>query len=187
MENTEAAIATAPLVSGGLCNAPLPAGDTSWQGKVVLCQRGAQPFVAKAGNVFLGGGVAAIVYNNVAGDLNGTLGDDLSVIPPIPVVGVTQASGEDMLASHLGQATTVDSRLPLSYQGYALNSGTSMATPHVAGVAALVWSANPSWTNHQVRGALNATARDLGSAGYDTSFGWGLVQAQDALGELQGQ
>lgn len=187
MENTEAAIATAPLVSGGLCNAPLPAGDTSWQGKVVLCQRGAQPFVAKAGNVFLGGGVAAIVYNNVAGDLNGTLGDDLSVIPPIPVVGVTQASGEDMLASHLGQATTVDSRLPLNYQGYGLNSGTSMATPHVAGVAALIWSANPSWTNNQVRGALNATARDLGSAGYDTSFGWGLVQAQDALEELQGQ
>lgn len=185
MENTEAAIATAPLVSGGLCNAPLPAGDTSWQGKVVLCQRGAAPFVTKAGNVFLGGGVAAVIYNNVAGDLNGTLGGDLSIIPPIPVVGITQASGEDLLASHIGHVTTVDSRLPLNYHGYASNNGTSMATPHVSGVAALIWSANPSWSNHQVRAALNTTARDLGASGYDTSFGWGLVQAQDALNELR--
>ena len=62
-----------------------------------------------------------------------------------------------------------------------------MATPHVSGVAALVWSANPSWTNSQVRAALNVTARDLGASGYDSSFGWGLVQAQDALGELRGE
>jgi serine protease len=32
---------------------------------------------------------------------------------------------------------------------------------------------------------MNVTARDLGASGYDTSFGWGLVQAQDALDELQ--
>lgn len=186
MENTHAGIATAPLVSGGTCNTPLAAGDTSWAGKVVLCQRGAQSFVLKAGNVAAGGGVAAVIYNNVAGDLNGTLGDDLSIIPAIPVVGATQATGEDMLASHLGASTIVDSRLPLNYQGYAFLNGTSMATPHVAGVAALVWSANPSWTNAQIRQALNVTAADLGARGYDTSFGWGLVQAKDALEELQG-
>jgi subtilisin family serine protease len=187
MQNTEVAIATAPLVSGGLCNTPLPAGDTSWQGKVVLCQRGSATFLTKSQNVFMGGGVAAVVYNNTTGDLNGTLGDDVSVIPPIPVVGVTQASGEDMLATHLGQSTTVDTRLPLNYQGYALLSGTSMSTPHVSGVAALVWSANPLWTNAQIRQALDASARDLGAKGYDTSYGWGLVQAQDALNALQGQ
>ena len=39
-----------------------------------------------------------------------------SIIPPIPVVGVTQASGEDLLASHIGNATTVDTRLPLNFQ-----------------------------------------------------------------------
>ena len=60
-----------------------------------------------------------------------------------------------------------------------------MATPHVAGVAALIWSANPSWTNYQIREALDATAQDLGAPGYDTSFGWGLVQAKAALDELQ--
>jgi subtilisin family serine protease len=75
--------------------------------------------------------------------------------------------------------------LPLNYNGYALLSGTSMATPHVSGVAALIWSANPSWTNQQIRAALDVTAQDLGAPGYDTSFGWGLVQAKAALDELQ--
>lgn len=40
-----------------------------------------------------------------------------------------------------------------------------MATPHVSAVAALVWSANPSWTNTQIRQALSATAQDAGAAG----------------------
>lgn len=186
MTNSFVGGASAPLVDGGLCNTPLPAGDTSWQGRVVLCQRGAATFVVKASNVFAGGGVAAVIYNNVAGPLNGTLGTDLSIIPPIPVVGVSQADGV-ALQAHQGQTTTVDTRLPLNFNAYAFNNGTSMATPHVAGVAALVWSANPSWTNHQIREALDVTAQDLGTPGYDTSFGWGLVQAKAALEELQGQ
>jgi subtilisin family serine protease len=187
MTNSFVGTATAALVDGGLCNTPLPANDPSWQGKVVLCQRGAAAFLVKAQNVAAGGGVAAVIYNNVAGDLNGTLGDDLTVIPAIPVVGVTQASGADMKANRLNQSTTVNTRLPLDYNGYAFLSGTSMATPHVAGVAALIWSANPSWSNRQVRAALDATAQDLGAPGYDTSFGWGLVQAKAALDELRGE
>lgn len=185
MANSHVGIATAPLVDGGTCNTPLPAGDTSWSGQVVLCQRGAATFLAKVQNVAAGGGVAAVIYNNIPGDLNGTLGNDLSVIPAIPAVGISQASGLSLLANHIGDATTVDTRLPLNFQGYAFNNGTSMATPHVAGVAALIWSANPSWTNHEVRAAMDATARDLGASGYDTSYGFGLVQAKDALDELQ--
>lgn len=186
MANSFVGVVTAALVSGGLCNTALPPGDTSWSGKVVLCQRGAASFLLKSQNVASGGGVAAVIYNNQPGDLNGTLGNDLSVIPHIPVVGVTQASGQALLATHIGDATTVDSRLPLNYNGYAFLSGTSMATPHVSGVAALVWSANPFWTNQQIRAALEVTAEDLGAPGYDTSFGWGLVQAKAALDELQG-
>jgi subtilisin family serine protease len=64
---------------------------------------------------------------------------------------------------------------------WALFSGTSMATPHVAGVAALVWSASPSLTNLDVEEALLETATDLGAAGYDTTFGHGLVDAQAAV------
>lgn len=60
-------------------------------------------------------------------------------------------------------------------------NGTSMATPHVSAVAALVWSCNPSLTNQQVRDALNASAKDKGAAGRDTTFGFGIVQAKAAL------
>lgn len=68
--------------------------------------------------------------------------------------------------------------------GYATWDGTSMATPHVAGVAALVWSHFPSCTGEEIRHAMNNTAEDLGAANRDNSYGYGLVQAKalyDAL------
>ncbi|OGF90556.1 hypothetical protein A3I27_02740 [Candidatus Giovannonibacteria bacterium RIFCSPLOWO2_02_FULL_43_11b] len=61
--------------------------------------------------------------------------------------------------------------------GYATLSGTSMASPHVAGSAALVLFKNPSWTPDQVIAALESTATDLGIGGFDNLFGFGLVNA----------
>ena len=63
---------------------------------------------------------------------------------------------------------------------YASTSGTSQATPHVAGLAAAVWSLNPSLTNSQVRALINNTAVDLGSAGRDIQFGYGRIDAYAA-------
>lgn len=71
-----------------------------------------------------------------------------------------------------------------SQGNYGNMSGTSMASPHVAGVAALVWSHYPSCSAAQIRGALNASAEDLGTAGRDVRFGYGLVQAKDAIDYL---
>ncbi|MDK2597347.1 S8 family serine peptidase [Pseudoalteromonas obscura] len=68
--------------------------------------------------------------------------------------------------------------------GYRSISGTSMATPHVSGVAALVWSNFPQCSNAQIRAALNATAKDKGAAGRDTSYGHGIVQAKAAYDYL---
>lgn len=68
--------------------------------------------------------------------------------------------------------------------GYKSISGTSMATPHVSGVAALVWSHFPNCSNQEVRDALNATAKDKGAAGRDTSYGYGIVQAKAAYDYL---
>jgi len=68
--------------------------------------------------------------------------------------------------------------------GYNSISGTSMASPHVAGVAALVWSNHPTCTAAQIRAALTATAQDRGAAGRDTSFGFGIVQAKAAVDRL---
>jgi hypothetical protein len=69
---------------------------------------------------------------------------------------------------------------------YEAWSGTSMATPHVSGVAALVWSSDTSLTNAEVRNALQASAHDLGATGKDNYYGYGLVQAKDALDLLGG-
>lgn len=65
--------------------------------------------------------------------------------------------------------------------GYWFYQGTSMATPHVSGVAALLISKGTATTPGEVREALQSTAKDLGSPGFDTIYGWGLVNAYDAL------
>ncbi|MGQ9585613.1 MAG: S8 family peptidase [Anaerolineae bacterium] len=64
---------------------------------------------------------------------------------------------------------------------YAWAYGTSSAAPHVAGLAALVWAANPSLTNDQVEAAMESTAVDLGPPGRDDVFGWGRVDAFAAV------
>ena len=83
-------------------------------------------------------------------------------------------------------STTVSTLTETNVSGYAYLDGTSMATPHVSGVAAIVWSAKPTATNAQVRAALTSTALDLEAAGRDNNTGYGLVQAFDAAEELVG-
>lgn len=60
--------------------------------------------------------------------------------------------------------------------GYTHLSGTSMAAPHVTGVLALYRERFPSMTNVQLRALLTSQAKDLGTPGRDSSFGYGLVQ-----------
>lgn len=64
---------------------------------------------------------------------------------------------------------------------YATVSGTSFASPYSAGVAALILSKNSTLTAAQVEGIMQTSSRDMGPVGYDTGFGWGLVNAQAAL------
>ena len=64
---------------------------------------------------------------------------------------------------------------------YKLASGTSMATPMVSGTVALIKSAHPEYTALQVQDALLKTAKDLGKAGFDSSYGWGRVDAYLAV------
>ncbi|WP_223250311.1 S8 family serine peptidase [Marilutibacter maris] len=87
------------------------------------------------------------------------------------------------LFSCAGSCQTRGSLLPLP-RGRQELGGTSMASPHVAGAVALVWSSNPSTTNTQVLDALLTTARGIGAPGDDTRTGWGPVQAADAIEEL---
>ncbi len=166
--------ASGALVDGGLC-----ATAGSWSGKVVLCQRGDISFYDKVINVQSGGGAAAIIYNNVPGDFLGTLGEGYS--SSIIGISLSQESGQYLVANKLGRTATVFSQVAQPASGYEAWDGTSMATPHVSAVAALVWSWNPSLTNAQIRNALTATAQDLGTVGRDVYYGYGLVQARAAL------
>ncbi len=165
------------LVSGGLCDSV-----GSWSGRVVLCERGAIAFNDKARNVQSGGGVGVIIYNNVAGGFSGTLGT--SNVATIPAVSMSREDGLFLVGNKLGTSAAVSTVSNSNGSGYEYYDGTSMASPHVAGVAAIVWSAKPTATNTDVRNALNSTAEDLGSAGRDTSFGYGLIRAFAAADAL---
>ncbi len=170
--------ATGILVDGGRCTAT----NASWSGKVVLCERGDISFYDKVRNVELSGGVAAAIYNNVPGGFLGTLGDGNS--STIIAVSLSQEDGQFLVANRLGQSATVSSTFTQPASGYEYYDGTSMATPHVSAVAALVWSALPTASNTQIRQVLQQTAQDLGAAGRDNSYGYGLVQAKAAITAL---
>lgn len=153
------------------------ATDNGANGKVCLIQRGAISFHDKVKNCEDSGGVGAIIYNNAAGSFSGTLGDSNQTT--IPSLTVTDVAGAAMLAD-AGTSAAIN----ISPGNYGKMTGTSMASPHVAGVAALVWSHHPSCTAAQIRTVLTATAEDLGAPGRDVQFGHGLVQAKAAVDHL---
>jgi subtilisin family serine protease len=167
---------TGPLVNCKLAQTAADCG-TQTPGFVALIQRGSVSFAQKVDSAMRAGAAAAIVYNNTAGSLNGTLGtlDDKGT-PWIPAIGITQADGQALAASGLANATAYNIAMAWNTEG-----GTSMATPHVSGVAALVFGKNPNLTPDQVETILERTTTDLGVPNYDTTFGWGLVNAQAAL------
>jgi len=176
IEGSARANAGGTLVDGGLCST---AG--SWSGKVVLCQRGTDTFATKVASVKNGGGVAAVIYNNVPGGFSGTLNGTST----IPAISISQEDGNSLKSGALNTAATVNNAGGVG-SGYAYYDGTSMATPHVSGVAALVWSNAPTKTNVQIRAALQATAEDLGAVGRDNAYGYGLIRAKNALDSLGG-
>lgn len=79
-------------------------------------------------------------------------------------------------------STGLPGRNPDGYgAGYSVAEGTSVATPFVSGVAALVALANPYLTGRHIRSILRATARDVGPAGFDEETGHGIVDAYEAV------
>ena len=105
------------------------------------------------------------------------------------VISVAATDNDDARASFSNYgASSVDLGAPgasiaSTYMGttYTYSSGTSMAAPQVAGVAALVWSAHPSWTWAQVRAQILATVRPAPSMAGVTASG-GILNAAAALG-----
>jgi serine protease len=62
--------------------------------------------------------------------------------------------------------------------------GTSMASPHVTGAAALLWSIKPTCPAATILSTLISTVKDLGEPGRDNLYGWGLIDVNAALQTL---
>lgn len=105
-------------------------------------------------------------------------------------VGATDASRN--LASFSNYGDYVDVAAPgvniaSTYPGqqYAAMSGTSMASPHAAALAAMIRSVNSSLTNEQIMELIRSSAVDLGEEGYDIYFGYGEINAAKAVEAAQ--
>ncbi|WP_338846422.1 S8 family serine peptidase [Massilia sp. W12] len=173
MSGSPAKTATAALFDFGIGDKT----NTGAAGKICLIQRGTVDFATKVNNCQSSGGVGAIVYNNAAGSFGGTLGTAVTTIPSVTASDTDGA----VMKTKVGQSATVN----VKATNYAYYDGTSMATPHVSAVAALVWSYFPTCTAAQMRISLQKSAQDLGAAGRDVKFGFGLVQAKAAYDRIK--
>ncbi len=105
------------------------------------------------------------------------------------------APGTDILSTVYGSDSQINAQVLTGDQGemmldvisrmptydYALNTGTSMAAPHVTGALGLLFERFPYLTNAQVRDVLLTTATDLGEEGVDDIYGWGLMNLAAAI------
>lgn len=103
-------------------------------------------------------------------------------------LAVASTDSSNTLSGFSSYGPEVDLAAPGSYiystylgGGYATLSGTSMASPHVAGVAALLAGLPEYDTPAKIRAALQNSALDLGDLGWDQYAGYGLIQAYNAL------
>ncbi len=165
------------------------------KGNIAVIERGNNiSFNEKTKNALTAGAAGVVIYNcsmtaapdTCANDadfttwtLITTLSDgtqdpaDLSFDWPV-ALGVSNETG---LALRAMSSTVTEANTP---DDYTVMSGTSMASPHAAGVAALIWSAAPNAAARDVKQAMLSTAQDLGAAGQDPVYGFGLLDAMAA-------
>jgi serine protease len=118
--------------------------------------------------------VGAVRYDNTRSYYSNT-GSYVDVVAPGGDLRVDQ-NGDGYPDGIIQQTFTAESP---DFHYYFLQ-GTSMAAPHVSGVAALLLSQGVTDPD-AVRGAIEGTARDLGPAGWDHEYGWGMIDAHAAL------
>lgn len=168
---------TAELALGGLGK---PAELLQVKGKVAVITRGELTFLDKTKNAIAAGAVGVIFVNNAPGLVQGSVSDDGSELS-IAVLMISQVDG-----AKLKTDLTADPKMLVSIStvrtDYASFQGTSMATPHVAGVAALVRGANKALKPLQVRNLLKSTATPL-SPNDKNQMGSGLVDSEKAVAE----
>ncbi|MFN3454829.1 MAG: S8 family serine peptidase, partial [Pseudobdellovibrio sp.] len=147
-------------------------------GKIALISRGEITFAEKVGNALKANAIGVVIYNNADGLMSGSLTEDGSELDAA-VVMIEKTAGESLLAA-LNNGATASAEISTSVSDYASFDGTSMATPHVSGVIALMKSANKKLTPIQVRNIIKATAIPL-APNTQNEYGAGLIQADKAV------
>lgn len=109
-----------------------------------------------------------------------------AAFPEVIAVGATNQYGQRASFSNYGSHVAVMAPGQSIYSTLPGNrydawNGTSMASPHVAGLVGLILSRNSGLTVEQIRQVLTATANDLGAAGKDSYYGYGKINAYAAL------
>ncbi len=155
-------------------------------------------------------GIVVVAAAGNTGDIPGSVASPASARQAITVGAVAEWSGPEgepwrsegvYLAPFSSRGPTIDGRNKPdvvapgmsvgaasagSTASYEVKDGTSMASPFVAGLAALLRDAQPTWTPAQVKGAVTGTARDVGAPGADPEWGAGLVDGLAAVASASG-
>ncbi len=103
-------------------------------------------------------------------------------------MGISATTDDDTLAGFSNYGPECDVSAPgdsvwslENGGGYSFKSGTSMATPHTSGLASLMLSYNPGLSPDEIEQILKDTSDDKGAPGWDEQFGWGRINARQAL------
>lgn len=202
-DNTEGVIGVYPGVNLHIVKIFDDNGNWTYSSDIIQAINQCQSAGANVVNMSLGGGGSSsaeqsamqsfvddgILLVAAAGNDGNSTKSYPASYPSVVSVGAVDSNENHASYSQYNNAVEIAAPGSSVYSTYPTNSyatlnGTSMATPHVAGGAALVWSFFPQCSNEQIRGALNATAKDKGAAGRDNLYGYGLMQVADAYDYL---
>ena len=171
-------------ISGKLifCGSGAAAGDFPAEvaGNIALIERAGEVTLnQRARNAKAAGAAAVIIYNAASGGADWTFltpSDPGAATFEWPLaIGLTREDGDIVRAD-------VNSTITMTFRDdpYVLRNGTSMASPHAAGVAALAWSLAPTAPASAITTALRNSASDLGATGFDDTTGFGVIDALSA-------
>lgn len=152
---------------------------------------------SQAVNKAVDAGLAVSVAAGNSGSYKKTVGSPAAAEKVITVgAGIDPGENGFGLAYFSSRGTTADGRIKPDVvapgykisaaakgttNGYVAYSGTSMATPFVAGTVALMLDANPTLTPNQVKTTIQNNSTDWGRAGKDIDYGWGQLRGYDAI------
>jgi len=152
-------------------------------GRIALIKRGDLRFAEKTRNARSAGAIGVVIFNNNNDPRGGwtliSADDPVSQVETWPVTISLSWDDGELLAAMAGQEGHT---ITIGYEAddYAVMSGTSMASPHVAAAAALLWTLAPNASAGTIVNALKTTANDRGATGIDPVYGAGVIDVYAA-------